>query len=204
MKGDIVAILKKIVIKEISAVRKPAQEHCVVKIMKSADVDIPETGTAAVTEIRKMLSDGDFAEFEKSDYIDMLDTLAASIKQDGESIQKAFVRGLETPAGRELFKLMKAARGSEVKAPKDAVEDDTPKYDGPADAELNRLARERQKVTGRTFAQSFSEILDMPGNRKLTIKAAAERDLKMVRTLTIFDAQALTSTRPFPPNARGN
>ncbi|MGA3341545.1 MAG: hypothetical protein ABSD11_13160 [Methylocella sp.] len=191
------AILKKIVIDEISAVFRPAQKHAKVLIMKSAN-STPETGDDAIDMIRKMQSNGDFDGFEKSDYMALLDGLAEEIRLDGESIQKAFTRGLETPAGVELFKLMKAAGGSEVKAPNDAVQDDTPKYDGPADAELNRLARERQKVTGRSFAQSFSDILDMPGNRKLTIQAAAERDLKMVRSLTMQEAVALEPAKPFP------
>jgi hypothetical protein len=191
------AVLKRFVIDEISAVRKPAQKHAKVLIMKSADT-LPETGLDAVDMIQKMQANGDFDDFQKSDYMALLNNLAEEIQAEGESIQKAFVRGLETDAGRALFGLMKRAGGSEGRAPKDAVEDDTPKYDGPADAELNRLARERQKVSGRSFAQSYSDVLDMPGNRKLTIQAAAERDLKMVRSLTIQEAQNLEPAPPFP------
>jgi hypothetical protein len=190
-------ILRKIVIEEISCVRKPANEHAKVLIMKSADT-LPETGLDAVEMIKKMQANGDFEGFEKADYLDLLNGLAEEIQQDGESIQKAFVRGLETPAGVELFGLMKRSKGSEV-VERDAKEDSVPKYDGPADAELNRLARERQKVSGRSFAQSFSDVLDMPGNRKLTIAAAAERDLKMVRSLTPQQARDLEpGVKPFP------
>ena len=100
-------ILRKIVIEEISCVRKPANEHAKVLIMKSADT-LPETGLDAVEMIKKMQANGDFEGFEKADYLDLLNGLAEEIQQDGESIQKTFVRGLETPAGVELFALLKA------------------------------------------------------------------------------------------------
>ena len=197
-------VLRKLIIHEISGVDKPAQEGAVVTILKrDSGADATETGDEAVAMIRTMQSSGDFAEFEKSDYLGLLNSLAQEVQVEGESIEKAFVRGLETPAGRELFGLMKRAKGSEV-VEHDAKEDSVPKYDGPADAELNRLVRERQKVSGRSFAQCFSDVLDMPGNRKLTIAAAAERDLKMVRSLPIQEAQNLEPALPFPREARGN
>jgi hypothetical protein len=74
------AVLKRIKISEISAARKPAQEFALVKIMKSAD-NIPETGDIAVSEIRKMLDDGDFDGYAKSDYTEMLNTLSKASKR---------------------------------------------------------------------------------------------------------------------------
>ena len=115
-------ILRVIKIDEISAVRKPAQTHAKVVIMKSTDI-FPETGDIAVEAIHKMLSDGDFDGYEKSDYTEMLNALAESIQKDGESFQKAFTRALETPAGHEIFQLLKSAPGSDVVKVKDAPQD---------------------------------------------------------------------------------
>ena len=196
-------ILRKIKIDEISAVFRPASQHAKVLLMKSANADAPETGDIAVSEIRKMESDGRFDGYQKSDYLDLLNALAEDIQQEAESIQKAFTRGLETPAGRELFGLMKRAQGSEV-VERGAKQDDVPKFDGPASAAIDKLAKERARITGRSYQQAYADILDDPGNRKLARAAADERELKMVRTLDIFDAQALTPTKPFPREARGN
>ena len=172
-------------------------------IKRDSGADAPETGDEAVAMIRKMQSSGDFAEFEKSDYLGLLNSLAEEIQVEGESIQKAFTRGLETPAGRELFGLMKAARGSEVK-PVDAKQDDVPKFDGPASRKLDELTRDRQRTSGRSYAQSYSDVIDDPKNRKYRDAANGERELALIRTLDIFDAQALTPTKPFPREARGN
>jgi hypothetical protein len=196
-------ILRKIVIEEISCVRKPANEHAKVLIMKSADT-LPETGLDAVEMIKKMQANGDFEGFEKADYLDLLNGLAEEIQQDGESIQKAFVRGLETPAGVELFALMKAARGNEVKAPKDAPQDTVARRDEPATAELELKAQELAHKTGLSYAQAYTRIIDDPKYRRLRDDANGERQLALIRTLDIFDAQALTPTKPFPREARGN
>jgi hypothetical protein len=195
---DLMAILKKIIIDEISAVRKPAQKHARALIMKSETYGA-ETAEDDFETVRKMAADGHLDDFKKHQFMELIHLRADDIRRDGETVEKAFTRCIESdPCGRELSSLMKRARGSEV-VERDAKEDDTPHYDGPADAELNRLARERQKVSGRSFAQSFSDVLDMPGNRKLTIAAAAERDLKMVRSLTPQQARDLEpGVKPFP------
>ena len=98
------AVLKKIVIEEISGVDRPAQKHARVVMLKRDNTeDYIETGDEAVTEIRKLQKNGDFADFQKHDYMQLLNSLAEEIQLEGESIQKAFTRGLETPAGIELF-----------------------------------------------------------------------------------------------------
>jgi hypothetical protein len=66
------------------------------------------------------------------------------------------------------------------------------------------MAKERARITGRSYQQAYTDVITDPGNRKLARAAADERELKMIRTLDIFDAQALTPTKPFPANARGN
>jgi hypothetical protein len=191
-------IIRAFKIDEVSAVRKPASEHAKVLIMKSDDTDTPETGDIAVTEIRKILDDGCFDDFEKSDYMGLLDMLAAEIQMDGESIQKAFTRGLETPAGRELFGLMKRAGGSEVRAPKDAVQDTVARRNEPATIELELKAQELARKTGLSYEQAYTRIIDDPAYRRLRDDATGERQLALVRSLSIFDARNLEPAKPFP------
>jgi len=194
------AVLRKIVIDEISAVRKPAQKHAKVLIMKSADT-LPETGDAAVSEIRKMLDDGDFDGYEKSDYTEMLNTLAESIQKDGESFQKSFVRAIETPAGHEIFQLLKSAPGSDfgkAKAPADAVQDTVARRDEPATAELELKAKELAHKTGLSYAQAYTRIIDDPAYRRLRDDANGERQLALVRSLTPQQASDLSPAKPFP------
>jgi hypothetical protein len=206
-------ILRSFSISEISAVRKPAQEHAKALIMKSADT-APETGDIAVEAIHKMLSDGDFDGFQKHDYMDLLNSLAEEIQQEGESIQKAFTRGLETPAGVELFGLMKAARGPEVKAP--AVE--TTEYEprdehiGVEHARLAALAdHEVARKPGLSRRQAVANILQ--NNEALSTKIKREKlKYEMGRSgsddagtasrgpgsLTLDQAIALEPARAFP------
>jgi len=196
------AVLKKIKINEISAVRKPAQEHARVKIMKMDRG--AETADEELETVRKLASDGLLADFEKHQFVDLIHLRADDIRRDGESIEKAFTRCIESdPCGRELYTLMKRARGTEVK-PVDAVQDDVPKFDGPASRKLDELTRDRQRTSGRSYAQSYSDVIDDPKNRKYRDAANGERELALIRTLDIFDAQALTPTKPFPREARGN
>jgi predicted DNA-binding transcriptional regulator AlpA len=77
------------------------------------------------------------------------------------------VRGLETPAGVELFALMKAARGNEVKAPKDAPQDTVARRDEPATAELELKAQELAHKTGLSYAQAYTRIIDDPKYRRI-------------------------------------
>jgi hypothetical protein len=192
------AVLKKIVIDEISAVRKPAQTHAKVLIIKSADA-APETGDEAVTEILKLQSNGDFDGFEKSDYLGLLNSLAEEIQADGESIEKAFTRGLETPAGIELFGLMKRAKGSEVKVEGDAPQDTVARRDEPATAELELKAQELARKTGLSYAQAFTRIIDDPKYRRLRDDANGERQLALIRSLTPQQARDLEPVvKPFP------
>jgi hypothetical protein len=202
MSSNMRKIIRAFKIDEVSAVRKPASEFATVRIMKSAD-NTPETGDIAVEAIRKMLDDGDFDDYAKSDYTEMLNTLAESIQKDGESFQKSFTRALETPAGHEIFQLLKSAPGSDVVKVKDAPQDMVTPAPGPARAKLEALARDRQRTSGRSFAQCYADVVDDPANRALRDAANREREIELMGSLDIFDAQRLAPAKPFPANARG-
>ena len=193
-------ILRVIKIDEISAVRKPAQTHAKVVIMKSTDI-FPETGDIAVEAIHKMLSDGDFDGYEKSDYTEMLNALAESIQKDGESFQESFTRALETPAGHEIFQLLKSAPGSDfakAKAPADAVQDTVARRNEPATLELELKAKELSRKTGLSYAQAYVRIIDDPVYRRLRDDANGERQLALIRSLTMDEAMALEPAPAFP------
>jgi hypothetical protein len=201
------AVLKKIVIEEISGVDRPAQKHARVVMLKRDNTEDAyiEVGDEAVTEIRKLQKNGDFADFQKHDYMQLLNSLAEEIQLEGESIQKAFTRGLETPAGIELFGLMKRAKGSEVKVEGDAPQDDVARHDGPASAKFHSMVVDHQRANrGLSYQQSYSRLYSDPDNFELREQIKAEHLAATLRTLTIGEAQNLEPAPPFPANARGN
>ena len=108
------------------------------------------------------------------------------------------------PAGRVLFKAFQSAPIGKAKVERDAPQDDVPRHDRPASKKLHELALVRQKATGRSYQGAFTDVLTDPENRKLRDAANGERELALVRTLTIQEAQALTPTKPFSREARGN
>jgi hypothetical protein len=198
-------IIRSFKLDEISAVRKPASEFATVRIMKSAnDTRGDDTAEIDLEVVRKLAADAYLDKFEKHQFIGLIHDRAADIRRDGERVEKAFARCIESdPCGRELYTLMKRAPGAEVK-PVDAKQDDVPHFDGPASRKLDELTRDRQRTSGRSYAQSHSDVIDDPKNRKYRDAANRERELALIRTLDIFDAQALTPTKPFPREARGN
>ena len=196
-------IIRSFKLDEISAVRKPASEFATVRIMKS-DTQGDDTAESDLETVRKLAADGYLDKFEKHQFIGLIHDRAADIRRDGETVEKAFARRIESdPCGRELYALMKRAPGAEVK-PVDAKQDDVPHFDVPASRKLDELARDRQRTSGRSYAQSYSDVIDDPKNRKYRDAAKGEREIALIRTLDIFDAQALTPTKPFPREARGN
>jgi hypothetical protein len=200
------AVLKKIVIEEISGVDRPAQKHARVVMLKRDNTeDYIETGDEAVTEIRKLQKNGDFADFQKHDYMQLLNSLAEELQADSESPQQAFTKALTTPAGIELFGLMKRAKGSEVKVEGDAPQDDVARHDGPASAKFHSMVVDHQRANrGLSYQQSYSRLYSDPGNFELREQIKAEHLAATLRTLTIGEAQNLEPAPPFPANARGN
>jgi hypothetical protein len=201
------AVLKKIVIEEISGVDRPAQKHARVVMLKRDNTEDAyiEVGDEAVTEIRKLQKNGDFADFQKHDYMQLLNSLAEELQADGESPQQAFTKALTTPAGIELFGLMKRAKGSEVKVEGDAPQDDVARHDGPASAKFHSMVVDHQRANrGLSYQQSYSRLYSDPGNFELREQIKAEHLAATLRTLTIGEAQNLEPAPPFPANARGN
>jgi hypothetical protein len=65
-------------------------------------------------------------------------------------------------------------------------------------------ARELSRKTGLSYSQAYVRLIDDPAYRRLRDDVNGERQLALIRSLTIGEAQALTPTKPFPVNARGN
>jgi hypothetical protein len=200
-------IIRSFKIDEVSAVRKPASEFATVRIMKS-DTRGEDTAEQDLEVVRKLASDGLLADFEKHQFIGLIHDRAADIRRDGETVEKSFTRCIESdPCGRELYSLMKAAPGNEVakaKVERDAPEDTVARRDEPATVELELKAKELAHKTGLSYAQAYTRIIDNPKYRRLRDDACGERQLALVRSLTIGETQALTPTKPFPREARGN
>ena len=166
--------------------------------MKRASRAAPETGDEAVSMIRKLQSTGDFDGFEKSDYLGLLELACRGNPIDGESIEKAFTRGLETPAGIELFGLMKPRQGSEVKVEGDAPQDTVARRDEPATAEFELKAKELARKTGLSYAQAYTRIIDDPKYRRLRDDANGERQLALIRTPGHFRCSSAHANQAIP------
>jgi hypothetical protein len=194
-------IIRSFKIDEVSAVRKPASEFALVKIMKS-DTRGDDPAESDLETVRKLAADGLLADFEKHQFIDMIHLHADDIRRDGETVEKAFARCIESdPCGRELYALMKAAPGTEVKVERDAKQDNVKPTSGPARAKLEALARDRQRTSERSFQQCYSDVLDDPANCSLRVAANREREIELMGTIDIFDAQRLSPAPPFPAGA---
>jgi len=114
--------------------------------------------------------------------------LGEDLRQPGDTKEKAYVRGLETPEGVALHALYKAAPPD----PPQDVEPEKPRYTSPANIELEYLAAEHLKAhpeLGRDAfgrpksdggrAAAMTAVLTHPDNRDLAARVKAE-DLRGV------------------------
>jgi hypothetical protein len=116
-------IARKFTLNEISAVRKPAQAHATVVIMKSAeDQDAKALILKRLGEVRyefdagevmsKMLEEGLFDGFEKQEIEDMIVLRADEIKKPRESAASAYARAIvEDGVAKVLFKAARRVTG---------------------------------------------------------------------------------------------
>ena len=104
-------ILRKLEIGEISAVDKPAQKHARAVIMKRHT----ETPAELVGLIQKAVTAGEIDHVQKHDYIAAITERANELRVAGDTDAQAFTKAITTDEPcKLLFKLMKAAPGSEV------------------------------------------------------------------------------------------
>ncbi len=105
-------ILNKIVIDEISGVRKPANKHARVLLLKS--LDEAKYDSDAGEAMQKALDDGLFDELEKSDIEALIQVRADEIRKPGEKKAAAYARAVsEDPIGKVMFHAVKRAMGCE-------------------------------------------------------------------------------------------
>jgi len=215
-------ILRSFKIDEISGVDFPAQKDArVVLLKRDSSRDEPadvaqKYGVRGMVDFKKMMPNEDSVALQKliddgelklskAEIHEVIEKRAEQLRDDGETLQQSYVKFITAdPAGRVLFKAFQSAPIGKAKVERDAPQDDVPRHDGPASKKLHELALVRQKATGRSYQGAFTDVLTDPENRKLRDAANGERELALVRTLTIQEAQALTPTKPFSREARGN
>jgi hypothetical protein len=169
-------ILRKIEIAEISAVDKPAQKGAKAVIMKRHTDYTPDE---VVDIIQKSVSAGETEHVQKHEYIEMINERAEALRVAGETKEQAFTKAITTDApSRLLYKLLKAAPGSEV-PPRDASRDDVkptkPEEIGPAHAKLHSLAVDHRRAHPRlSYEAAYSQVYTAPQNTKLRDAARKE------------------------------
>ncbi|MGO9771100.1 MAG: hypothetical protein ACLPSW_16435 [Roseiarcus sp.] len=161
-------ILKKIEIREISAVDKPAQKHARAVIMKR---HTDYTTDELVGLIQKSVDAGEADNEPKYKYMEAITARANDLRVAGDTDAQAFTKAITTDEPcKLLFKLMKSAPGSEVPPP-DAKQDDVPHVDakGPAEQAMEEAVathRADAAAEGRTLSreQAFTEVYMHPAN----------------------------------------
>ena len=143
-------ILRKLEIREISAVDKPAQRHARAVIMKR---DTEYTPDELVELIQKSVDAGEADNEPKYKYMEAITARANDLRVAGDTDAQAFTKAITTDEPcKLLFKLMKAAPGSDVPPP-DAKQDDfasTPR------ARQSRPWRRRSPLIARTQRRKVS------------------------------------------------
>jgi hypothetical protein len=156
-------ILSKIVINEISAVDRPAQQHARAVIMKRADDDDADVITIA----KRVVDSGgrDHGGVTSDVYHRELEKLALANRLDGETMQKAYVRLAETTETGSL--LFKAALWGPP--PKQAPQDfplPKPKLTGAA-LELQELAESMAADKKISVERAKGRLLSDPDRKDL-------------------------------------
>jgi hypothetical protein len=164
-------ILRKIEISEISAVDKPAQKHAKAVIMKRHT----ETPDELVGLIQKSVDAGEVAHLQKHEYIEAINERANELRVAGDTDAQAFTKAiLNDEPCKLLFKLMKAAPGSEV-PPQSAVAPPKPEELGPANAKLHSMAVDLKRAQPRlTYEGAFARIYTDAANTSLRDAARKE------------------------------
>ena len=170
-------ILRKLEIREISAVDKPAQKHARAVIMKRHT----ETPDELVGLIQKSVAAGEIDHVQKHDYIEAITERANELRVAGDTDAQAFTKAITTDEPcKLLYKLMKAAPGSEI-APPDAKQDFVSRVDakGPAEQALEEaVATHRADAAAQGLPlsreQAFTAVYTHPANRGLKSRYDAE------------------------------
>jgi hypothetical protein len=173
------AILNKFKITEISGVDKPACKHCQALIIKRDSGSPAERGGNAMEiNFRKMVeiedavafekhwNAGDFDGISKAEWHVLITKRASQIRTEGETPERAYTRLITAdPAGRAMFRAFQQTDGralykrvfdeSIAKAVRAEIDDANI---GPAHREMHALAIDRQRATGRTYAQSYARV----------------------------------------------
>jgi hypothetical protein len=171
-------ILRKLEIREISAVDKPAQKHARAVIMKRHTEYTPDE---LVGLIQKSVDAGEADHAQKHEYIEAITARANELRVAGDSDAQAFTKAITTDEPcKLLFKLMKAAPGSEVPPP-DAKQDDVPHVDakGPAEQAIEEaVATHRADAAAQGLPlsreQAFTAVYTHPAHRGLKSRYDAE------------------------------
>jgi hypothetical protein len=110
---------------------------------------------------------------DKGDLHREIEKRAAAARLPHQSAQQAYVAVLETPAGKELYKAMRAAPAPKS-PPQDFVPRNTKPLPGPASEELSALARRLAKERRISYAQAYTRLITDPDNAELAARVRAE------------------------------
>ena len=143
-------------------------------------------GTASMTDFEKIIRDHeilvlDFAKrqvegertgLEKHDYLAAIENRAAKLRADGESKEQAFTKTIvDDEIGKLLFKALKRAPGSEVKAapqPAPPSREAAAELLGPAHAKMHSQAIDFQRANPQhSYESAYSRMYTHPENASL-------------------------------------
>ncbi len=175
-------ILRKLEIREISAVDKPAQRHARAVIMKR---ETEYTPNELVELIKKSVDAGEADNEPKYKYMEAITARANDLRVAGDTDAQAFTKAITTDEPcRLLFKLMKAAPGSDVPPPAAPQDDDDAK--GPAEQAMEAaVAAHRADAAAQglklSAEQAFAAVYTSPAHRGLKARYDAEMLAKRAR-----------------------
>jgi hypothetical protein len=182
------------------------------------------------SDIEKRWERGEYDHISKNEWHQVVEYRAAQIRKSDETKEQAFTRAITSDdLGRVLFKAHQQCNGRRFykqifDAPPESVAkaaDPTPHL-GPAHKEMNALAIDYQRSSGRTFASAYSHVYTNNDNAPLRERVKDEflrRAMSMGAggsdldngverggpgSMTLTEAMALSPAKPFPKGARGN
>jgi hypothetical protein len=177
-------------------------------------------------DIEKRWERGDYDSLSKADWYREVEKRAAQIKKVGESDPVAFTRAITSDdLGRILFRAYQQADARAFHKrifdePVEKAVDPTP-HIGPTHREMDVLATDRQRATGKSYQQSYAYVYSHGDNAALREKVKSEflaramhmgaggsdidsgTELGGPGSMTLTEAQALEPAPAFPRYARG-
>jgi hypothetical protein len=187
-------------------------------------------GTDAAA-IEKSFEAGAYDNLSKNDWLEFVNKRASQIRKADESFESAFTNAITSDdLGRTLFRCHQQCNGRRFykqifdtpPGPVAKAVDPTP-HIGPAHREMDALATDRQRASGRSYEMSYAAVYSDNNNAALRERVKSEFLRRAMRmgaggsdvdggtelggpgSMTLTEAMAMARAKPFPPGySRGN